>query len=202
VWEAIGANGTIVNLNESLTSWVVSNPIRVRPDGSMVIIGTGLVFDGTRLDSIGKLPTAIADAVWLGGGLYTLTARSLNRWDGTTLAPGTSLTLPGTGCRVLATPDSTLLVISVDASGLPTIAVYDSAFRLVPPKHSGSTVPVIFRPRASGGNTETIYDLQGRRIGSAPDICRRRLPNKSTYGECLAVWIAKTGTGGKHVLSK
>lgn len=47
-------------------------PIRVRPDGQVLILGSGEIFDALTLRSINSLPTDILDATWRGRTLYTI----------------------------------------------------------------------------------------------------------------------------------
>ncbi|MGE0388335.1 MAG: thrombospondin type 3 repeat-containing protein [Gammaproteobacteria bacterium] len=50
----------------------ILHPIRVSPDGSVVVLGSGRIYDAITLAQINNLPYTILDAAWLGGALRTL----------------------------------------------------------------------------------------------------------------------------------
>lgn len=50
----------------------IRHPIRVAPDGSVVILGSGLIFDAHDLTHIGSLSNDIEDAVWKEKALFTI----------------------------------------------------------------------------------------------------------------------------------
>lgn len=61
-------------------------PIRVAPNGSIVLLGSGLIFDAKNLKHIGSLPNSINDAVWAGNALFTLCSLEsgeslIQKWD-------------------------------------------------------------------------------------------------------------------------
>ncbi|MCC7019522.1 MAG: hypothetical protein IT332_07195 [Ardenticatenales bacterium] len=51
----------------------VDHPVRVAPDGSVVVLGTGDVYEAIGLRQIRNLSTRIDDAAWQAGRLFTIT---------------------------------------------------------------------------------------------------------------------------------
>ena len=76
-WEQIDGDGTIVADGESPYHGevVAKTPIRVAPDGSRVVIGSGQVFDSPGLNIAGNLATTVADIAWLNGDTYAISDR-------------------------------------------------------------------------------------------------------------------------------
>lgn len=74
VWEDISENGDIGAKMESPyhSSFGMNHPIRVKPDGSIVLLGSGRIFDAITLTLVNVLPHGITDATWKSGELFTL----------------------------------------------------------------------------------------------------------------------------------
>ena len=76
-WEEIAVDGSISDAGESPYHGevIAQTPIRVSPDGGIVIIGSGQVFETSDLLMIGGLGHTVADVAWSGAGdLYALDA--------------------------------------------------------------------------------------------------------------------------------
>jgi hypothetical protein len=73
-WEAIDPYGSIVAAGESPYHGEVNTqlPIRVAPDGSIVLLGSGEIYDGQSIVHVADLSNNISDAVWLDGELFTM----------------------------------------------------------------------------------------------------------------------------------
>ncbi|MGA7297960.1 MAG: hypothetical protein WBW92_10675 [Rhodanobacteraceae bacterium] len=73
-WEKIGADGSIVDAGESPYHGEVSAqiPIRVSPDGSQIVIGSGQIFEAGGLTFSGDLQRSVSDVAWSGGNLYAI----------------------------------------------------------------------------------------------------------------------------------
>lgn len=90
-------------------------PLRVSPDGSRVLMGTGRFYDGTGLTTLNELGNEITDAVWHNGALYTLHKGAdftVQKWTGSdygTLA-GSETFGPGTASRLFDTSQGLLAV--------------------------------------------------------------------------------------------
>jgi hypothetical protein len=118
-----------------------THPIRVAPDGSVVIIGSGRLFDARSLATVGTLPNAIFDAAWNGGILYSIhgttssgtsnqwpygplyTAGELQSWSAAYAETNHAL-VTGLPLRVFSF-DSGLLVVSLD-NGLPRFSTFNA----------------------------------------------------------------------------
>ncbi|MEZ4619771.1 MAG: PKD domain-containing protein [Caldilineaceae bacterium] len=89
IWEEIDSDGGIGNKQDSpyhdSTGFV--HPIRVAPDGSIVVLGSGRIYDASSLSQIDALANNIADAAWYNGQLYTIrlinNQTQVQRWDAT-----------------------------------------------------------------------------------------------------------------------
>lgn len=152
LWEEINANGAsyapeppggIRNYKDSplhdSTGFV--HPIRVSPDGSRVVLGSGVIHDGTTLERLTTaLANSIVDAAWLGGGSNEVrTVRTISglaqfqQWTGATYALGATRQLPGQAHRVLALNATQLLGITIAADGVPSFYIFDAAFGVLAP---------------------------------------------------------------------
>ena len=80
LWEDIDEAGVIGNKQDSPyhSSAGIKHPIRVAPDGSIVILGSGRTYDAISLEQIHTLENEIADAVWLDNELLTLESSETN----------------------------------------------------------------------------------------------------------------------------
>ncbi len=88
-------------------------PIRVRSDGSLVLLGSGRIYDGISLEQVNVLSNDVSDAVWQGDQLLTMRpldgASQLQTWDMTA-----NYTVEGT--RALAGEPAHLLYDSQDSA--------------------------------------------------------------------------------------
>ena len=127
-WEEIDVNGVIGAKGDSPYHGEVAcnTPIRVAPYGSVVVLGSGQVFDATSLELLHQLPNPIADAAWGGGSLFTLQAASgasaIVKW-GISSQPLTSQRLSGAPMRSFAINEG-LLAITL-ALGRPWFSIWD-----------------------------------------------------------------------------
>ena len=151
LWEEINANGTayagevqgaIRNKIDSPLHGADSfvHPIRIAPNGSVVIIGTGKLYNGLTLArETNALPNAIADAAWLNGQLRTVrtitSSTQYQQWTGTTYASGIVKQYPGTAHRLLnhGTSTTELIGISIPTDGRPSFYKLDSSFEVIAP---------------------------------------------------------------------
>jgi hypothetical protein len=109
-------------------------PIRVSPDASSVLIGSGKFYDGTTLRQSNSLPQRIDEAEWLGSRPVTVrtTVRGLEleRWGGANFSLDRSALLTGRIMRLLALPGNRLLVVTVDG-GLVHFTILDENFAVL-----------------------------------------------------------------------
>lgn len=167
--EAIGADGKIGEEIDSPLhdSAGFDHPIRVSPDGKIVILGSGVVHDATTLErKAGGLGNAVSDIAWLNGAVYTVRATSGNaqfqQWTGSTFAPGAVAQVQGTPIALLGIANSKLVGISTPASGVPQFRVMNAGLQVIPqpppplppPPPSGDVVIQSETQPLSGGTTK------------------------------------------------
>jgi hypothetical protein len=136
LWEEIDIDGVIGEDQDSPyhSSIGIKHPIRVAPDGSIVVLGSGRIYDAITLEQINSLSNDIVDAVWDDGTLYTL--RSVNgnaqvqKWSSSYALVDTQSVM-GSSQRIFAISNS-LLVIS-EVSGAPWFSILDSDLNLLFP---------------------------------------------------------------------
>ncbi len=117
LWEEIGVDGKIGNSMDTPyhESTGFQHPIRVKPDGTVVLLGSGRIYDALQLNQLGVLSNAILDADWQAGTLFTL--RSLDgvsqvqQWDRNYFQAGAVRAL-GAPLRLFAL-DSDLLIVTL-----------------------------------------------------------------------------------------
>lgn len=115
----------------STISWM--HPVRVDPPGTVVITGSGRIFDAGSLEQVGALDSSIRDAVWMGGNLITLNDSVIYSHSPATYGATAEVTLPDTGLRLLTTQDGRLVSISRNSLSETIIDVYDANFDISPP---------------------------------------------------------------------
>ena len=137
--EVIGPDGKIGAQNESPlhSSSGFQHPIRVAPDGSVVILGSGVVHDATTLArKPGGLGNAVSDVAWLNDAVYT--ARTIagytqfQQWTGATFAPGAVSQVQGNALALFGVADKLVGVFN-PASGVPQFQVMDAGLAVIPP---------------------------------------------------------------------
>ncbi|MES2661256.1 MAG: choice-of-anchor D domain-containing protein [Verrucomicrobiota bacterium] len=149
LWEEVNANGTAYpelapgaiggDLDTPLHgSDYFQHPIRVSPDGSVVVLGSGAIFDATTLALLPlALPTSVDDIVWQGGKINTIRTVSgsakLERWAGPTLGLNGSLQLSGKALRLFVLDEARILAVCLSPKGQPDFHVLTGNFEIVPP---------------------------------------------------------------------
>ena len=157
-------------------------PIRVSPDGSRVVIGSGVVFNATGMSKVASLGNAFTDAGWFGDRLVT--ARPINgitqlqTWSGTQFVAGPEVRqFTGTPLRLLVLDSSRLLLISL-VDGVPryTIlnesleATYISPTKPAPPADlavAGRGVSTVNLSWTDGSDNEDGFRIEYRTAGGA-----------------------------------
>jgi len=131
LWEDISVQGVLGAQLDSPyhSSDGIVHPIRVAPDGSLVLLGSGRLYDGLSLDQLDTLSNNIGDAVWAGGDLFTLRSlgagSQIQKWDQPNWGVGATRSLDGTLIRMFQVQDR-LLVITLRA-GKPWFSMWDLA---------------------------------------------------------------------------
>lgn len=175
---AINLDGTFGTQMDSPyhSSSGIQYPIRVKPDGTIVILGSGRIYNATTLAQINTLPGSINDATWIDGELYTLEDDTIIHYELPTYAIGASTTLPGTGIRILTTPDDHLLAISSLSDGTPFFSVLDDTYDLLPPNEF--PVPVLILEDLSASHVELSWQ---RVFGAENYLLERRIGNTGQW---------------------
>jgi hypothetical protein len=129
IWEVINPDGTIGSQMDSPyhSSTGIQHPIRVNPDGSVVVLGSGRVYNALSLELIDELPNSISDATWLGGKLYTIRPfggdTQVQSWFPTYTQDETWI-VSGTPERIFTVGDELIAVTMV--GGIPVMTVIDT----------------------------------------------------------------------------
>ena len=148
--EAIGDDGRIGAKDDSPlhSSAGFRHPIRVAPDGGVVILGSGVVHDAQTLARLpGGLPNAVADIAWLGDTVYTVRSiagyTQFQQWVGPTFAPGRVTQVYGTPHALLSVGDD-LVGVYTPISGVPRFRVMggDLSSDVTPPAMLGGLFSV------------------------------------------------------------
>ncbi len=154
-YETIDAAGKITGEGETPYhgDFTVTPPIRVSPDGSRVVIGSGVVFETTGLTRLVTLPNTFTDALWRTGELLTIrasgtTQTQLQRWDAASFAAGAGVPLfAGTPLRLLALDSERCVLITLDR-GMPRFRLLNAdlsvSYDYLPdaPRITGTPPPV------------------------------------------------------------
>lgn len=145
IWENINPAGVLGTSQDSpyhdSTGFV--HPIRVAPDGSVVVLGSGRVFNAIALTLTTTLPNPISDADWLNGSLFSVRASGTNTqlqvWNSNYAQSG-SIQIAGIPMRLLAVGSKLLAITRF--GGRPAFTELDSNLNILfqylvtPPPHS------------------------------------------------------------------
>ena len=119
-WEQIGLDGSIVAEGESPYHGevIAATPIRVSPDGSRIILGSGQIFESGGLTFAGNLNAPVVDIGWLNGDVYAISLEppaQLRRYNGAYQVIQSGR-VRGTPRRLLASSNGFVYVADVGAS--------------------------------------------------------------------------------------
>jgi hypothetical protein len=142
----------------------------VSPDGSVVILGSGLVHDAQTLARLpGGLGNTVSDIAWLKGAVYTVRSiagySQFQQWVGPTFAPGLVMQVQGTPQRLMNV-NGKLVGIYTPASGVPQFVVMNKNFGndVTPPTVQAGALSV-----SEGRITLTASETLGTSAG-APTV--------------------------------
>lgn len=110
----------------------IQYPIRVAPDGSVVILGSGRVYDASTLEHIDDLPGPIEDGMWLDGELLTSSGGEISRHS-TDYSVIESIDLGQTVLRILPISATQFVVVTRTADDNTRLRIFDADFSEVPP---------------------------------------------------------------------
>ena len=128
IWENIDSSGVIGDQQESPyhDSEGFIHPIRVAPDGAIVVLGSGRIYDALTLQLIDALSNDIDDAVWANDTLFTIRFHGANsqlqKWSVNYALIGTAQ-VEGTPIRMFNI-DESLLVIA-EFRGAPYFSIWN-----------------------------------------------------------------------------
>lgn len=106
-------------------------PLRVKPDGEHILIGSGVLFGASDLRRFANIANPVTDALWNGNTMVTIrlngSSTQLQTWNATTYAvAGTTRTFTGTPVRIFQLPQGFLVITSVDSS--PRFTLLDASY--------------------------------------------------------------------------
>ncbi len=128
VCEAISPEGIIGAARDTAfhDSAPFGRPARVAPDGSIVVLGTGSIFDAHSLELVDTLPNTVNDATWLAGTLFTIRDiapdSQIQEWATGFARRSRFWQLPGTPLRLLTIDNRLLAITSVN--GIPRFSFF------------------------------------------------------------------------------
>ncbi|WP_372846073.1 LamG domain-containing protein [Pontiella sp.] len=142
LWEQINADGTtypsepaggIGSKKDSPlhTSTGFSHPIRVAPDGSIVVLGSGMIHDGTTLArQTVALTNSLSDIAWAAGDIFTVrtvdSSARFQKWSYPDCVAEFEKSVEGTAHRLLALEHDALIGVTINASGIPEFHLMNS----------------------------------------------------------------------------
>jgi hypothetical protein len=129
----INVDGTFGHQLSSFPDYfdALDHPIRVAPDGSVVVFGSGDVFDGIKLERIYILPGSIEDGMWLQGEFFTLSSGEVRRHLAD-YSVGESMNLGQTVLRILPVSEDLFVVVTQTDDQDTRLQVFDVAFSEIP----------------------------------------------------------------------
>jgi uncharacterized ParB-like nuclease family protein len=132
-FDTVSATGQITGGGETPYhgDFTPTKPIRVSPDGTQIVIGSGVVFTANGLTKLSSLANGFTDAAWHGGRLVTVRlingVSQLQTWNGAQFTVGTDVRqVSGTPLRLLPLDAARLLLITV-VEGIPRFTIFNTA---------------------------------------------------------------------------
>ena len=113
--EQVDASGLIKEEDDSPqhSSTGMEQPVRVAPDGSTVVLGSGRLHNADTLAHVGTLSNPIDDATWSDGTLFTIreqgSGTQVQKWAANYTVNGT-YEAPGTPIRVFPVSEGVLII--------------------------------------------------------------------------------------------
>ena len=136
-WESIDETGKISGAGETPYhgDFTITTPIRVSPDGTRVVIGSGVIFETNGMTRVTTLANGFTDAAWKGSELLTIRASGsqtqLQRWTGATFtATGTPALFTGTPLSLLPLDAGQFLLVTLDR-GMPRFLHLDATLNVI-----------------------------------------------------------------------
>lgn len=169
LWEEIDENGVIgANMDSPYhSSEGIIHPVRVAPDGSVVVLGSGRIYDALTLEHINALSNDIDDAAWLNDTLYTMResqgSTQIQKW-GTNYAVDVATTVTGTPIRMFPIEEG--LLVTTLAFERPYFTILDESLRILYETLENHTfLPAIARNYCSDYSDDFSNPASGWPIG-------------------------------------
>lgn len=119
------------------TSSGKQHPIRLAPDSSMIILGSGRLYNPVNLDQSGSLANTITDVAWSGNTPVSVRPAGqdtqIQTWLSPTWAIGTSKLLPGSPQRIFALSDHSVVTLTTLEDGSTALNRLDASLSLMEP---------------------------------------------------------------------
>jgi hypothetical protein len=166
LWEEINAAGEIGETRDSPlhgeTDFV--HPIRVSPDGKLVILGTGNVHDAITLDlKAGGLGNAVSDIAWLQGVVYTVREIAgqvqFQTWNGSTFALGRSVQVAGIPLALLNVANTRMVGVYLNSAGVPQFRVMGPNLQTMTPGTATGSISGLAWNDTDGNGTRNGTEL-------------------------------------------
>ena len=114
------------------------HPVRISPDGTRILVGSGRIFDD-QLNVVNFITETPVDAAWFDGDLHTVrpegTLQSVvRRWAGPNYEPGPTVTVEGAPIALFALAEGLLVITEVN--GAPAFSLLDASLTEIPPQES------------------------------------------------------------------
>jgi hypothetical protein len=210
-WQEIRSDGTIGTMQDSPYHGGIDtiHPIRVAPDGSTVILGSGSRHDAISLVKTGNLPNQIVDGTWSTGQFFSLRGvlnlTQIQKWN-TSYSLVDTRQFVGTPIRLFAIPEGMLVVASY--LGHPRFSIWDrdlaEIFHLpiadfsALPTTGPAPLPVAFTNQSMGGtHSASLWDF-GDGATSNDENPNHTYAAPGTYTVALTV----TGQSGSDTVIK
>jgi len=149
----------------SSDGWI--HPIRISPDHSTILLGSGRAHDaGTLARRIESIANSFTDAAWFTNTdlrtLRTITGLAqLQQWTGSGYTPGSVLQLPGSAHRLFALGADRMLAVTLDTFSRPAFYVVSPAQTILPPTELAAPNGLAFTLTSSTAASLTWSDVTG-----------------------------------------
>lgn len=137
------------------------HPVRIDPLGTIVILGSGRIYDADTLEQIDSLAFEINDAVWLNNRLVTLTDKVIHSYSAFNYGASPAISLRHNGLRLFSTSDGNLVSISQNSQKQLFFDVFGPDFNIVAPETLAQPASLTTRIMASKRIALSWSDVAG-----------------------------------------
>ncbi|MCS7008779.1 MAG: fibronectin type III domain-containing protein, partial [Chthoniobacterales bacterium] len=198
----VDTDGSISNIMDSPIhgQHTFTLPIRVAPNGSVVVTGAGKIYQANNLNPLPhQLPNPLADIAWDGNNIRIIRAHStqqslFEQYNGQNYNLGLTKVYPGTPYRLFSLPNNKLLGITLMANVDPSFFVMDTHFDILPP-------PVLSSPQnltaasITTGILLTWLDISGE----TEYIIQRKIGPNGTWSQIATTTVNNTSLDDPNV---